>query len=95
MSSELRSSASLSTSAAFVFTTRIPFPNAQAASTAAQVLRVDGPITNTLRSIEEENHVLVIRMQSQALRSLRTAVHSTLEQLTLILRTMEAFAPSA
>jgi hypothetical protein len=93
MSSDLRSAAS-TTSAPFAFTTRIPFPNAQAATTAAQVLRVDGPITNTFRSIEEENHVLVIRMQSHALRSLRTAVHSTLEQLTLILRTMEAFAPA-
>lgn len=92
MSADLRSSTSLAPTP-FAFSTRIPFPSAQSASMAAQVLRVDPAITNTSRSIEEENHVLVIRMQSNALRSLRTAVHSTLEQLTLILRTLEAFTP--
>lgn len=73
---------------------RIPLPTPEAVSICAQVLRVDPPVGNCTKHIFEELHVLVLKVDSTSLRTLRVATHSLLEQAHLVIRTMGAFGGS-
>ena len=70
---------------------RIPLPTAEAVSVCAQVLRVDPPVGNCTKQIFEEHHILVLKVSSSSLRTLRVATHSLLEQANLVLRTIAVF----
>lgn len=81
--------------APFHFVARIPFPSATYVKMAAHVLRVENTIPQTVLNVDEEGFHLVLRLHSPSSRALRTGVHAVLEQLALVVRTLQKFAPTA
>ncbi|KAG8339024.1 putative Transcription factor Pcc1 [Trypanosoma vivax] len=75
---------------------RLPLPDAEAASIAIQVLRVEPPVPGTMKEVQlwtddSTRSTLHIRLCAVQERSMRAAVGALLEQVKLVLRTMDAF----
>ncbi|KAJ1917504.1 hypothetical protein IWQ60_007763 [Tieghemiomyces parasiticus] len=71
----------------------IPFPDAKAATTAAEVLCVDREVSahQIQTTFATEAHTLQVTFAAANLRILRIATNSFFDMLTMVTRTMEAF----
>lgn len=73
---------------------QLPLPSAADASNVVQILRVDPPLPGTTRTVAVDpmhRHILCITTKSGTMRALRMGVHAAMDQLDLVLRTMDAF----
>ncbi|KZT53241.1 transcription factor Pcc1, partial [Calocera cornea HHB12733] len=76
---------------------RIPFASAEHANIAQRVIDVDKELQPKVvrRILEVEGTELVATFTTLTVRLARLATNSFLENLDLVLRTLEAFAPEA
>jgi hypothetical protein len=82
----------------YSFTIDLDVP-AEGALIVQQVLLVDRPLTGSLRNIKAEPSpdprlmTLQINVQAPSLRLVRTATNGILQQVELVLRTLQRFGP--
>ncbi|EAN91526.1 hypothetical protein TcCL_NonESM02317 [Trypanosoma cruzi] len=75
---------------------RLPLRAAEPAQIMIQVLRVEPPVPGTSREVQlwaddSTRSTVYVKIEASQERSLRAAVGALLEQVKLILRTMDAF----
>ncbi|KAI9486465.1 MAG: transcription factor Pcc1-domain-containing protein [Benjaminiella poitrasii] len=73
---------------------QIPFPNEHLADIAQRVMNVDEELKTdqVRRVITNKDNMLEVHFECYNTKMLRVAVNSFLEYLTMVTRTMEAFA---
>ncbi|KEG11636.1 hypothetical protein DQ04_02411010 [Trypanosoma grayi] len=79
---------------------RLPLPSAESAHILMQVLRVEPPVSGTSKEVQlwaddSTRATVYVKLEAVQERSLRSAVGALLEQVKLILRTMDAFPAMA
>jgi len=73
---------------------QVPLRNADAVQKVIAVLKVDPAFPNTIRGLQyhsTQRQVLTATVRGEDVRAVRLATHALLEQLKLIVRTMEEF----
>ena len=78
----------------YEFSANFAFPSEKSAVIACNTLSVENEALGLRckKSITTTNHVLRIIIQGDDLRALRNSVNGTLEQMHLIVRTLEVFS---
>ncbi|KAJ9100371.1 hypothetical protein QFC20_005437 [Naganishia adeliensis] len=78
-------------------TLKIPFKSAQHADIARRVILVDRELSAHLveRSLVVEDNVLIATYRTATVRLLRLATNGFIENLQLVIRTIQQFAPPA
>ncbi|KAJ1961920.1 hypothetical protein IWQ62_003697 [Dispira parvispora] len=73
----------------------VPFPDAESAQIAAKALAVDEDLNARLiqTRVEAVDSAVTVNFHAQDLRILRIATSSFFEMLTMVLNTLQTFAP--